>query len=97
MQLELDIAASAVRARLLATLQGRGLQNVQQAEQLASSGNQSRARVRLGHAERGLTNFVRLLNSRRGRKAITQSLGQPMDDEARAIRKTIHDLAGSLR
>jgi hypothetical protein len=97
MQLELDIAASPVRARLLATLQGRGLQNVQQAEQFASSGNQNRARVRLGHAERGLTNFVRLLNSRRGRKAVTQSLGQPMDDEARAIRKTIHDLAGSLR
>src|SRR5262249_21225369 len=77
-QLELDVTASGFRARLLATLQGRGLQNVQQAEQFASSGNQSRARVRLGHAGRGLTNFVRLLNSRRGRKAVGQSLGQPM-------------------
>ena len=96
-ELELDVTASAFRARLLASLQGRGLGNVQQAEQFASSGDRGRARVRLRHAERGLTNLVRLLSSPRGRKTVAQSLGQPMGDEARAIRKAIHDLAGSLR
>src|SRR5262245_7471815 len=96
-ELESDVAASTFRARLLAILQGRALQAVQQAEQFASSGDRGRARVRLRHAERGLTDFVQRLNSARGRKAVAQSLGQPMGDEARAIRKAIRDLAGSLR
>ena len=96
-ELQSDVAASTFRARLLAILQGRALQNVQQGEQFASSGDRGRARVRLGHAERGLAEFVQRLNSARGRKAVAQSLGQPMGDEARAIRKAIRDLAGSLR
>jgi hypothetical protein len=96
-EIESDVAASTFRARLLAILQGRALQNVQQGEQFATSGDRGRARVRLRHAERGLTELVQRLNSARGRKAVAQSLGQPMGDEARAIRKAIHDLAGSLR
>jgi hypothetical protein len=84
------------RARLLATLRGRGLENVHQAEQFVTRGNPARGHVRLRHAERGLTNFVRLLNSPRGRKAVPPSLGEPMGDEARAVRKAIHDLAASL-
>src|SRR5262245_25754957 len=96
-ELESNVAASAFRARLLVALQGHTLESVREAEQSASSGDRGRARVRLRHAQRGLTDFVRRLNSARGRKAVAQSLGQPMGDEGRAIRKAIHDLAGSLR
>jgi len=96
-ELESDVAASALRARLVTILQGHALESVRQAEQLTSSGDRGRVRVRLRHAERGLADFVQRLNSARGRKAVAQSLGQPMAAEARAIRKAIHDLAGSLR
>jgi hypothetical protein len=89
-------SASVFRARLLAMLQGRGMENVQQAEQFASSGNRGRARIRLRHAERGLADFERLLKSRRGRKAIPQSRGQPLADDARAVRNAIGGLTASL-
>ena len=96
-QLDVEVTASTFRARLLTSLQGRALQNVQQAEQFAISGDNRRARVRLRHAQRGLAEFVQRLNSTKGRKAVAQSVGQTMGNEARAIRKAIHDLAGSLR
>jgi hypothetical protein len=96
-QLDVEVTASTFRARLLTSLQGRVLQNVQQAEQFASSGDNRRARVRLRHAQRGLADFVQRLNSAKGRKAVAQSVGQTMGNEALAIRKAIHDLAGSLR
>jgi hypothetical protein len=96
-EIGLEVTPSAFRARLLTALQGRGLQNVQQAEQFAGSGDRGRARVRLRHAERGLSDFVQRLSSAKGHKVVTQSLGQTMSDEARAIRKAIHDLSGSLR
>jgi hypothetical protein len=95
-EIERDVAPSGFRSRLLAALRA-GLQNVQQAEQFMASGDRPRARIRLRHAARGLTTFVRLLNSQRGHKAVPQSRGGPMDDTARAIRTAIHDLGGSLR
>jgi VCBS repeat protein len=95
-RVELDVAESAFRANLLATLQGRVLKNVQQAESFATAGDRHRAHVRLGQAARGLRNLVRRLNSRRGRKAVPQSSGQPLGDEARAVRKMIGELASSL-
>jgi hypothetical protein len=95
-RVELDVAVPAFRANLLATLQEHVLKNVQQAEPFATAGDRHRARVRLGQAARGLKNFVRQLNSRRGRKAVPQSRGQPLGDEARALRKSIGDLAASL-
>ena len=95
-RVEQDVAESVLRANLLAMLRGRVLQNVQQAEESVTGGGRGRARVRLGRAERGLKNFVRRLNSRRGHKAIPQSSGQPLADEARAIRKTIAELAATL-
>src|SRR5262249_30881834 len=85
-ELERDAPPSALRSRLLAALQGHGLQNVQQAEQFMTDGDRARARIRLRHAARGLTTFMRLLNSQRGRKAVPQSRGGTMGDEARAVR-----------
>jgi len=95
-RVEQDVAESVLRANLLAMLRGRVLQNVRQAEESVTGGGRGRARVRLGRAARGLKNFVRRLNSRRGHKAIPQSSGQPLTDEARAIRKTIAELAATL-
>jgi hypothetical protein len=95
-QVEQDVAASAFRTNLLALLQGRVLKNVQQADQFASPLDRHRARAHLGHAARGLTNFVRRLNSPRGRKGMSQPSGQAMGDEARALRKAITALAASL-
>ena len=87
---------SALRTNLLAMLQGRVLKNVQQAEQLATPRDRHRARAHLGEAARGLKNFVRRLNSARGRKAVAQPSGQAMGEEARALRKAIGGLAASL-
>jgi hypothetical protein len=95
-QVELDVAGSAFRTNLLALLQGRVLKNVQQAEQFASPRDRHRARAHLGQAARGLKNFVRRLNSPRGHKAIPQPSGQAMGEEARALRKAVAALAGSL-
>jgi FG-GAP-like repeat len=96
MQLELDLPVSDFRAGLLATLQGRELEIIQQAEQSAARGDRGRARLRLRHAERGLTQFVRRLGSRRGRKAVPQPARDAIGDEARSIRRAIQTLAGSL-
>jgi hypothetical protein len=95
-QVALDLAGSAFRTNLLALLQGRVLKNVQQAEQFATPRDRHRARAHLGEAARGLKNFVRRLNSQRGRKAVPQPSGQAMGEEARALRKAIGGLAGSL-
>jgi hypothetical protein len=95
-RVELDMAESAFRANLLALLQGRVMKNVQQAEQFATHGDRHRPRAHLGQAARGLRNFVRRLNSPRGRKAVPQSGGQPLVEEARALRKAIARLAASL-
>jgi len=95
-QVELDVAGSAFRTNLLALLQGRVLKNVQQAEELAAPRDRHRARAHLGQAARGLKNFVRRLNSPRGRKAIPHPSGQAMGEEARALRKAIGGLAASL-
>ena len=95
-RVELDVRLAAFRANLLAILEGRVLKNVQQAEQFATPGDRHRARARLGQAARGLKNFVRRLNSSRGRKAVAQSSGQALDEEARAVRKAIGGLAASL-
>ena len=95
-RVELVVVPSAFRASLLAMLQGRVMKNVQQAEQFATSGDRHRARARLGQAAHGLKNFVRRLNSSRGRKAVAQSSGQTLDEEARALRKAIDGLAASL-
>jgi hypothetical protein len=92
MHLESDAADSAFRVSLLATLQGRVLGSVQQAEQFATRGNRGRARARLGQAARALASFARRLNSPPGRKAVPQSSGQQLGNEARAIRKTIATL-----
>src|SRR5262249_22619729 len=69
-RVELDVAGSAFRTNLLAMLQGRVLKNVQQAEQFATPRDRHRARAHLAEAARGLKNFVRRLNSPRGRKAV---------------------------
>jgi FG-GAP-like repeat len=95
-RVEQEIAGDGLRTDLLATLQERVLGNVQLAEQFATGGDRSRARVRLARAGRGLRRFVRMLNSSRGRQAMPGSSGQPMKDEAQAIRKTLADLAASL-
>jgi hypothetical protein len=95
-RVEQDVAESALRTNLLALLQGRVLQNVQQAEQLASPQDRHRARGHLGQAAHGLKNFVRRLNSPRGRKTIPQPNGQAMSEEARTLRKAIGGLAASL-
>src|SRR4029077_10411881 len=50
----LEVAVSGLRAKLLSTLQERVLGNVQLAEQFATGGDRSRARVRLARAARGL-------------------------------------------
>jgi hypothetical protein len=72
------------------------MKDVQQAEQFAGPGDRHRARAHLGQAARGLKNFVRRLNSSRGRKAVAQASGQAMGDEARALRKAVTALAASL-
>jgi hypothetical protein len=95
-QVEQDVAGSALRTDLLALLQGRVLKNVQQAERLATPRDRHRARTHLGHAARGLTNFVRRLNSPRGRKGMPQPSGQAMGEEAQALRKAITALSASL-
>jgi hypothetical protein len=95
-QVELDVAESAFRTNLLGLLQGRVLKNVQQAEELAAPRDRHRARAHLGQAARGLRNFVRRLNSPRGRKAIPHPSGQAMGEEARALRKAMGGLAASL-
>src|SRR5262245_21763157 len=95
-RVELDVAGSAFRTNLLAMLQGRVLKKVQQAEQRATPRDRHRARAHLGEAARGLKNFVRRLNSPRGHKAVPQPSGQAMGEEARALRKAIAGLAGSL-
>jgi hypothetical protein len=95
-RVELVVVPSAFRASLLAMLQGRVMKNVQQAEQFSAPGDRHRARARLGQAARGLKNFVRRLNSSRGRKAVAQSSGHALDEEARALRKAIAGLAASL-
>jgi FG-GAP-like repeat len=99
-QVEQDVAESAFRANLLAMLQGRVMKNVQQAEQFATPGDRHgdrhRARAHLGQAARGLKNFVRRLNSPRGRKVVPQSSGQSLGEDARALRKAIGDLAASF-
>jgi hypothetical protein len=95
-RVEQEVAVDGLRADLLATLHERVMGNVQLAQQFATGGDRSRARVRLARARRGLTRFVRKLNSARGRQAMPGSSGQPMKDEAQAIRKTVADLAASL-
>jgi hypothetical protein len=66
---------SAFRASLLAMLHGRVMKNVQQAEQFAAPVDRHRARARLGQAAHGLKNFVRRLNSSRGRKRSRKRAG----------------------
>jgi hypothetical protein len=95
-RVELDVAGSAFRTNVLAMLQGRVLKNVQQAEQFATPRDRHRARAHLAEAARGLKNFVRRLNSPRGRKAVPPPSGQAMGEEARALRKAISGLARSL-
>jgi hypothetical protein len=92
----LEVAVSGLRAKLLSTLQERVLGNVQLAEQFATGGDRSRARIRLARAARGLAHFVRLLNGQQGRKAMPGLSGQPLKDEAGAVLKTLADLAASL-
>jgi len=95
-RVELDVVQSAFRASLLAMLQGHVMKNVQQAEQFGTPADRHRARARLDQAARGLKNFVRRLNSSRGRKAVPQSSGQALGEEARALRKAVRGLAASL-
>jgi hypothetical protein len=95
-QVEQEVAVDDLRVDLLTTLHERVMGNVQLAEQFATGGDRSRARVRLARAGRGLTKFVRKLNSSRGRQAMPGSSGQPMKDEAQAVRKKLGDLAASL-
>jgi hypothetical protein len=95
-RIELDVVESAFRANLLAMLQGRVMKNVQQAEQFGTPADRHRARARLDQAARGLKNFVRRLNSSRGRKAVPQSSGQALGEEARALRKAVRGLDASL-
>jgi FG-GAP-like repeat len=95
-RVEQEVAVDELRTDLLATLHERVMGNIQLAQQFATGGDRSRARVRLARAGRGLTRFVRKLNSARGRQAMPGSSGQPMKDEAQAVRKKLGDLAASL-
>jgi hypothetical protein len=91
-----EVAVAELRTTLLGMLQQRVLGNVQQAEQFATGGDGRRAKVRLKRAERGLVVFVWRLDSPLERRAVPDSVRQPLKDEARGVRKTLAALAATL-